>query len=272
MLTIVCPSQEMRLMVAACVRSRILLVAALVLASLLLIPHKAVAAAAVAFGQGPNGTWAESWSRNYPDQEAADAEALRRCKRSATNGQQCEIIARFSDKCFALAVTDKDNGYGYAFGDRGEAVTEAITRCMKLGMACTVRESMCEGTAYNAEDEEDHNKYWHTAKLFAGCDQVPKCAPRCMSGIALGNTIYKACMASCQADWLMCTAYQKRDQQRYDAAKASSLKKAGEYQAAIDGYTPQPQQGQNDSPPDIDDLPSVNTTPDQRARGYGGFQ
>jgi hypothetical protein len=109
---------------------------------------RAVAAGAVAVGVAPGGAahgYAVGFRVRAADIEAAKAAALAQCKKpqpnisgtpadsgSAAAQAHCEVVATFSDKCYADAADPKDGtpGVGWAVADtQQQADDEALARC-----------------------------------------------------------------------------------------------------------------------------------------------
>jgi hypothetical protein len=106
----------------------------------------AFAAAAFAFGQkpGPRG-WSSGSAYNHKTPDDAQSTALSRCQSRHEAGSYCKIITTFNGKCFAIAVQDSSNGYGWNTAEtKREAERLAVSRCSSYGRNCTVSESFCD--------------------------------------------------------------------------------------------------------------------------------
>jgi hypothetical protein len=106
----------------------------------------ALAAGAVAFGQkpGPSG-WSLGFANNHATSEDAQGLAMSRCQSRKEAGDYCKIIATINGRCFAIAVQEGSNGYGWTTAATlPEAQERAIERCEKWGKSCSLRESFCD--------------------------------------------------------------------------------------------------------------------------------
>jgi hypothetical protein len=106
----------------------------------------AFAAAAFAFGQkpGPSG-WSSGSAYNHKTPDDAQSTALSRCHSRREAGSYCKVITTFNGKCFAIAVQDSGNGYGWNTAEtKPEAERLAMNRCGGYGKSCTISESFCD--------------------------------------------------------------------------------------------------------------------------------
>jgi Domain of unknown function (DUF4189) len=106
----------------------------------------ALGAGAFAFGQkpGPSG-WSSGSAYNYTNSEDAQSFAMSRCRSRKEAGDYCKVIATFNGKCFAIAVQEGGNGYGWTTAATlPEAQELAIGRCEKWGKSCSLRDSFCD--------------------------------------------------------------------------------------------------------------------------------
>ena len=106
----------------------------------------ASAAGAFAFGQKPSPTgWSSGSAYNHKTPEDAQSAALSRCRSREEAGSYCKIIATINGRCFAIAVQEQSNGYGWNMAEsRPEAERLAMNRCSAYGKSCTIRESFCD--------------------------------------------------------------------------------------------------------------------------------
>jgi Domain of unknown function (DUF4189) len=109
----------------------------------------AVAAGTYAFGQKPGPTgWSSGSAYNYSSQAEAQNQAMSRCRARKEAGEYCKIIATVTGKCFAVAVQDNANGYGWNTADTlPEAQRLAMNRCTGYGKSCSIRDGFCDSTA-----------------------------------------------------------------------------------------------------------------------------
>ena len=124
-----------------------LVVAASVLAMLVPVGNEiAVAAGAYAFGQKPGPTgWSGGSAFNYNSQAEAQDQALAHCRSRKEAGDYCKIIANVNGKCFAIAVQDGGNGYGWNTATtEQEAQRLAMDRCSGYGKTCAIHQSFCD--------------------------------------------------------------------------------------------------------------------------------
>jgi hypothetical protein len=97
------------------------------------------------------------WALNYPTKEAAQAEALKRCRNFQDAPQStkdlCRIVESFRQRCLAVAL-DPENGttgLGWAVAKRQqEAEDLAMDRCMDTSTKqrrefCRVTLTRCDG-------------------------------------------------------------------------------------------------------------------------------
>ncbi len=109
----------------------------------------AVAAGAYAFGQSPGPTgWSSGSAYNYTSQAEAQNQAMSRCRERKEAGEYCKIIATVNGKCFAMAVQDRGNGYGWNTATTlPEAQRLAMNRCTGYGKSCSIHNGFCDNTA-----------------------------------------------------------------------------------------------------------------------------
>ena len=109
----------------------------------------AVAAGAYALGQRPGPTgWSGGSAYNYTSEAEAKDQAMSRCRERKEAGEYCKIIATINGKCFAIAVQDGGNGYGWnTAATLPEAQRLAMNRCTGYGKSCSIHQSFCDGTA-----------------------------------------------------------------------------------------------------------------------------
>jgi Domain of unknown function (DUF4189) len=106
----------------------------------------ALGAGAFAFGQkpGPSG-WSSGSAYNYTTSEDAQSFAMSRCRARKEAGDYCKVIATINGKCFAIAVQESSNGYGWSTAATlPEAQQLAMGRCEKYGKSCSLRDSFCD--------------------------------------------------------------------------------------------------------------------------------
>jgi Domain of unknown function (DUF4189) len=130
------------------------LAAACLLAALLLRPDAGRADAALAIGAPADVAkqgLAVGYALNYASREAAQAEALKRCRefRDAPEATRslCRIVENFRNRCVAIAL-DPDagtTGLGWAV-DREQVVAEEIAMDRCLGTAGKGRRTFCRVT------------------------------------------------------------------------------------------------------------------------------
>jgi hypothetical protein len=103
-----------------------------------------------AFAFGKSGhAWSSGSAFNYATPDEASNWAMTRCHSHKATADTCKIIATIHGRCFAIAVQQDDNGYGWNFGATvPEAEKRAMERCEGNGKSCSVRSSFCDtGTA-----------------------------------------------------------------------------------------------------------------------------
>jgi hypothetical protein len=141
-------------------RNIVALTALMILVAPLAI-ERASAAGAVAIGIAPGGAangYASGYEVNDPDIDTAKADALAQCKKpqdnvsgtaanSGTRAAQakCEVVATFTNKCYAQALDPKDGtpGAGWAVADTQEdADNQAMAMCQSTAGAD--RRSFCK--------------------------------------------------------------------------------------------------------------------------------
>ncbi len=108
----------------------------------------AFAAGAFAFGQKPGPTgWSSGSAYNYKTPEDAANSAMSRCRSRSEAGSYCKILATINGRCFAIAVQDSSNGYGWNTASSvEEAQRLAMNRCTGYGKSCPTRDSFCATT------------------------------------------------------------------------------------------------------------------------------
>ncbi len=130
------------------------LAAVCVLAVLLLRPDAGRADAALAVGVPPDVAkqgLAVGYALNYASKEAAQAEALKRCRefRDAPEATRslCRIVENFRNRCVAIALDPGagTTGLGWAV-DRDQVVAEEIAMDRCIGTAGKGRRSFCRVT------------------------------------------------------------------------------------------------------------------------------
>lgn len=133
--------------------------------------HQAIAAGAVAIGIAPGGVaqgYASGYEVNASDVDTAKREALAQCKKPQNNASgtpansgtlaaqaKCEVVATFTNQCYALALDPKDGtpGAGWAVADtQQQADDEALAKCKDTAGAdreafCKVLNRDCDGGA-----------------------------------------------------------------------------------------------------------------------------
>jgi hypothetical protein len=100
---------------------------------------------------------AVGWAVDYASKEAAEKEALARCRGSGTASQAardlCRIVATFSDTCLAVASDPEAGTAGVGWGvhkDRGWAEDAAMEKCAEASTpkrreSCRVAIARCDG-------------------------------------------------------------------------------------------------------------------------------
>jgi hypothetical protein len=108
-----------------------------------------MARAESAFAFGKSGhAWSSGSAYNYATAEEASNWALTRCRSRKEAADYCKIIATVRGKCFAIAVQQDDNGYGWNTATTvPEAEKRAMERCEGYGKSCSVRSSFCDTSA-----------------------------------------------------------------------------------------------------------------------------
>jgi hypothetical protein len=133
-----------------------------------LATEQAAAAGAVAIGIAPGGAqngYASGYEVNDPDIDTAKTDALSQCKKPQANVSgtpansgtlaaqaKCEVVATFSNKCYAQALDPKDGtpGAGWAVADtQEEADNQAMAMCQNTAGAdrsafCKVFSRACD--------------------------------------------------------------------------------------------------------------------------------
>ena len=102
-----------------------------------------------AFAFGKSGhTWSSGSAFNYATADEASKWALTRCRSRKEAPDACKIIATIpttNGRCFAIAVQQDDNGYGWSTAATvPEAEKHAMERCEGYGKSCAVRSSFCD--------------------------------------------------------------------------------------------------------------------------------
>ena len=96
------------------------------------------------YGAIAYGPKSSAWGNSYGERSAEDAKqkALAFCAR---NGDDCQVVASFSNTCGAVAVVDATGATFVATSSkRGTAETQAKHRCtQKNGSGCRVAASIC---------------------------------------------------------------------------------------------------------------------------------
>ncbi len=107
----------------------------------------AQAEGAFAFGKSGH-TWSSGSAFNYATAEEASKLAMGRCRSRKEAPDACKIIATIpttNGKCFAIAIQQDDNGYGWSTaGTAADAEKRATERCEGYGKSCAVRSSFCD--------------------------------------------------------------------------------------------------------------------------------
>jgi hypothetical protein len=108
-----------------------------------------MARAAGAFAFGKSGhTWSSGSAFNYATAEEASNWAMTRCRSRKEAPDACKIIATIpttNGRCFAIAVQQDDNGYGWSTATTvPDAEKRAMERCEGYGKSCAVRSSFCD--------------------------------------------------------------------------------------------------------------------------------
>ncbi len=133
-----------------------------------LATEQAAAAGAVAIGIAPGGAqngYASGYEVNDPDIDTAKTDALSQCKKPQANVSgtpansgtlaaqaKCEVVATFTNKCYAQALDPKDGtpGAGWAVADtQEEADNQAMAMCRSTAGAdrsafCKVFSRACD--------------------------------------------------------------------------------------------------------------------------------
>ena len=105
----------------------------------------ALAAGAFAFGQNDKHGWSSGSAYNYKTPSEAQDAAMTRCRSRQEAGSYCKVIATINGRCFAIAVQESGNGYGWNTAATGpEAEKLAMGRCAGYGKSCSVRDSFCD--------------------------------------------------------------------------------------------------------------------------------
>jgi hypothetical protein len=88
---------------------------------------------------GPRNAFASGSALNTPSPKIASTDAIESCKGSTSDEslkQLCKVVARFSNKCFAIAFDPQDGepGAGWAVADTQQAADEQAMRdCRATG-------------------------------------------------------------------------------------------------------------------------------------------
>ena len=97
---------------------------------------------AYAFGQGQDGAWSGGSAYNYTTSQEATNRATQRCQE---RGISCELLTQVQNTCFAIAVQNGNNGYGWVTrSDMSVARREALASCQTHGITCAVAEAFCD--------------------------------------------------------------------------------------------------------------------------------
>jgi hypothetical protein len=105
----------------------------------------ALAAGAFAFGQGDTHGWASGSAYNYKTPSEAQEAAMTRCRSRKEAGSYCKIITTINGRCFAIAVQESGNGYGWNMAATvPEAEKLAMDHCTGYGKSCSVHDSFCD--------------------------------------------------------------------------------------------------------------------------------
>ena len=111
----------------------------------------ALAAGAYAFGQNDTHGWSSGSAYNRKTASEAQGVAMDRCRSRKEAGAYCKIIATINGRCFAVAVQESGNGYGWNMAATSpEAEQLALNRCTGYGKSCSIRESFCDTTPESA--------------------------------------------------------------------------------------------------------------------------
>jgi hypothetical protein len=103
------------------------------------------AAGAFAFGQNDKHSWSSGSAYNYKTPTEAEEAAMTRCRSRPEASAYCKIIANIHSRCFAIAVQEGGNGYGWnTAATIPEAEKLAMGRCEGYGKSCSVRSSFCD--------------------------------------------------------------------------------------------------------------------------------
>jgi hypothetical protein len=114
----------------------------LIFAFALTVPHHAGAEGAYAYGQGHNGAWSGGSAYNYSTAQEAIDSATQRCEQ---RGIPCQLVTQVQSTCFAVAVQNGNNGWGWATrGDLSDARREALQSCQRNGLECSISEAFCD--------------------------------------------------------------------------------------------------------------------------------
>jgi len=89
------------------------------------------------------GEWGTS--RNYDDEDAARARAMRECRKNASD---CKVYRTFENSCVALAG-DRTGNFGWSWGySPAERRRRAVAQCVEQGgRGCKVETQFCTGDA-----------------------------------------------------------------------------------------------------------------------------
>jgi hypothetical protein len=106
----------------------------------------ASAEGAYAFSENGKEAWSGGYGINYATATQASDSALEACQK--VPGSHCKVIANFSSTCFAIAVQDHGNAYGWQTDhDYRAAEARALERCRHYNANCTIKVSVCDGGA-----------------------------------------------------------------------------------------------------------------------------
>jgi Domain of unknown function (DUF4189) len=122
---------------------KLIILAALAIATLGLGQAPAKADWAIAIGQkGSTGyAWGTAW--NYTSEADARKNALSNCR---SNGPNCKVVATGAGQCIGLAIGLEDNAYGWAQDKtKRKAGQSALDQCTKYSNGdCEVKDVFCD--------------------------------------------------------------------------------------------------------------------------------
>ena len=125
------------------------LVLALSILGTVLLTANSSAVGVYVYGQGADGTWAGGFAYDRQSKSQALSYAMGVCRGAGyLASQHCKLIASFSNTCFALAIQNRGNGYGFATRSNiRSARSSALAKCQKYGSRCYIRDSGCDTVA-----------------------------------------------------------------------------------------------------------------------------